>query len=516
MWNWRRYAGSRRLVALATVLLLVAAACGDSDDGGADGGSGGDAAGDYDLTVSLAQGLVSLDPLQESSRPDRIVHTNVYEPLVRRTADGSAIEPLLAAELPTLIDPTTWEIELRDDVTFESGDPLRAADVVSTIERLQDPDFDSQQVEFFATIAAAEAVDERTVRITTAEPDPVFVSRLTLLHIMQEGAAEAPGFPEESNGTGPYRIVSHERDAETVIEKVPDYWGDSEGAPERMIMSVVQEEATRVASLQAGEVDIVIQLSVDQVDQVPSAESVTGTESALLRLNTLDGPFTDPEMRAAVNHAIDRETIVETLFAGRAEPSRCQIAAPGVFGHTPGLETPEFDPDRSRQLLEDAGAVGTEISLASQETFARQREATQAIAQYLEDVGFTVNVSFPDDEDSRRQQFIEKDGYADIFFFQSSSEFFDISQQTQWLTSDGVFSAVSDPQLDELAQEAATTVDPEERQALYDELNELTCDEVLNVYIYYPSDIYGLGDDIEWTPRRDAVIVLTDVRPSGS
>lgn len=517
---------------LVVIALLTGSACSGGDeaadgtgastptgeDGAADGtGSGGattgDADGSFEVTIAVGADLQSLDPHAWQDFPGRMIYGNIYESLLKRTADGQDLEPYLASAMPTQVDDLTWEFELREGVTFADGSTFDAADVVYSIERVTDPEFDSQQLSLFNTIAEVTSVDDHLVRITTEEPDPVLPARMALLLIMPEDGADAAGFPdEELVGTGPYRLAAREPDIRTVIEKRPDYWGDNQAGPDRMVQRVIAESSTRVAALEADEVDVVVQLSPDQTDLVPRVEAVTSTESMLLRLKARSGLLADEQLRDAVNIAIDRRSIVDSLFGGHAQPSKCQIAAPTVFGHNPELEVPEYQPERARQMIQDAGAAGETLELtAFAGRFAKDRETAQSVAQYLTDAGFNVDLEFPS-QGTAAQQLLQEQFFPHAFQFSSNTELLDIAKQTQWLVSDGQFSGGSNERIDELAAEAASELDRDRRRELYHELAEVACDDASNIYLYYTQDLYGLSPDLDWQPRPDGLIYLTEMQ----
>ena len=405
-------------------------------------------------------------------------------------------------------------MKLREGVTFSSGKEFTADDVVYTFNRLFDPALESEQADLLSTIATTEAVDPMTVRFTTKEPDPILPSRLAYALIMPEGQGEVPGFPEEGlDGTGAYVFDGRTPEVEVKLKKRDDYWGDSEGAPDEMVYKVIPDPATRLAALQANEVDIIYSLAPEQASEVPQAKPVLTTESGLLRTNSLEGPFTDPRLRQAANMAIDREAIVETLFGGQAEVSTCQIAAPTVFGHTDSMTAPAYDPDGAKALVQEAGYNGDPITMYGAGRFAKMMEVAQVVAQQLSEAGFNMDLQFPSSQEQLIAQFQgDKSQYIDLMLFQSSAELFDEAQQLQWITTDGIYSATANPEADALANAATTELDPTARQEAYDQLNKFVCDNVLNIYLYYPPEIYGLSDRIDWEPRSDGLVILTDIR----
>jgi peptide/nickel transport system substrate-binding protein len=468
----------------------------------------------YGVSIAFSGDVTTLDPQKVQDLPARTVYGNIFEPLVRRSSDGKTLEPLLAADLPQSVDDTTWEVKLKDNVTFASGKPLTAQDIVYTFTRLFDPKTDSQQADLLKTIKTTTAVDDHTVRFTTDGPDPLLPSRLAYALIIPDGQGEVAGFPESGlDGTGPYELDHHTAGVEVVIKKRSNYWGgDVSAAPDTMTYKVIPDDAARLAALQANELDIDPEITADQATQVPQAAPVAVTESALLRTNTLRGPFADKNLREAASLAIDKDAIVKSLFGGQAQVSDCQIPTTRVFGHTDGLQPSTYDPAQAKQLVQQY-YKGEPITLYGIERFAGHKEVAQAVAQNLTDAGFKVDLQFPQSQDQLLAQFSgDKSKYVDLLLFQSSAEvLFDEAQQLQWLTSDGLYSSINDPQIDQLAKTAQTSLDTAARQQAYDQLNKLACDNLYNIYLYYPPSIYGLSNRIDWQPRSDGLVLAQEM-----
>ena len=210
--------------------------------------------------------------------------------------------------------------------------------------------------------------------------------------------------------------------------------------------------------------------------------------------------------------AIDRATIVKTLYNDQAKVATCQLAAPGVFGYTPGLAVPVYDPVKAKQLVSQYYKGETITFYGVKGRFAKHEEVAQTIMQELQDVGFNVKLEFPTSVDQLVAQFGggPKSGFVDLMLYQST-EFLDLAKQLQWLSSDGLYSAINDPQIDALVKTGATTFDTAARQAAYDQLNKLACDNVYNIYLYTAPNVYGMSDRITWQPRIDDLLLLTEV-----
>ena len=213
-----------RLIAALFVFTLAAAACGEDDEPAAPDTSAADAAVEAaaaeaaaaageaveapeSITIAAPDQPNKLDPHFQDGAMRRTME-NVYERLIERDlVDPSIFVPRLAASLPRLIDETTWELELRRGISFHSGEPFNAAAVKHSFERvIYDDELSSDLREQVGTITGVDVVDDYTVRINTASPDPVLPARLYMVQMVPAGATVA-GLANDADGTGPYRFV---------------------------------------------------------------------------------------------------------------------------------------------------------------------------------------------------------------------------------------------------------------------------------------------------------------------
>jgi peptide/nickel transport system substrate-binding protein len=130
-----------------------------------------------EIVIAIGSEPSTLDPQARDDGGERAVNDNIYETLMARTPDGALVPGLAAAE-PTKVDDTTWEFKLREGISFTNGEPFNADAVVASVERILDPDLKSEQLAYFGGITGAEKVDDLTVRIKTAGPDPILPSRM--------------------------------------------------------------------------------------------------------------------------------------------------------------------------------------------------------------------------------------------------------------------------------------------------------------------------------------------------
>lgn len=500
----------RSLVAMLVAPLLLAAAC-DTGGGGGSEGTGGEA----HITIAIGGEPTTLDPQLRDDGLERAVTDNIYETLLAREPDGSLV-PGLAAEMPTQVAADRWRFTLRDGVKFHDGEPLDAGAVVWSIERIADPDYGSEQYgSFFSTIVGAEEVDDGTVDVITDGPDPVLPSRMYWLKIVPPEASRDPDFAEDPVGTGPYRFVEWIRGERITLEANPDYWG-GEPSIERVTFRFVQEPGTRVSGLLAGEFDLITNLLPEDAATVPRSAAVRGLEHPTVILNAMEGITADVRVRQALNLAVDKETLAEELFAGNATVDDCQLLSPSWFGYNPHLEPYPYDPERARELLQEAGVVGGTIELIGEEgRWLKDRETIEAVAGYWREVGLEVDIRIFDFNEYLNRLF-DREHRPDAVFVVSSNELLDADRTLSGeYHREGIEASNDDARLAELIDRARSETDAEARQALYEEATRIACEQAYFLFLLNINDTYGMSERLVWEPRVDAKLLVKEMSLTG-
>lgn len=304
-----------------------------------------------------------------------IVHRATYDSLVTYPDDSTEqIEPNLASSWEISEDGTVYTFTLRDDVVFSNGDPLTAADVVFSFNRLRN--IKGNPAFLADTIAAVEAPDDLTVVVTLTQPDPTFLARLVNTTfsitnadvVRQQGGTDAEDAAEtdtaeewlnsNSAGTGPYVLESWERQEQTVLVRNPNYWGE---APyfDRVVITNIPEAATQKLAIEAGDVQLVTDLTPEQLPSLRSNPDIvvwqgTSTNLHYLVFNqdpAIGGPMSNPLVQLAVRYALDYDGYVE-LWGGSKPAS---VIPPGFFAAYGPEHGFTRDLDRARELLAEAG-----------------------------------------------------------------------------------------------------------------------------------------------------------------
>ena len=349
---------------------------------------------------------------------------NVMEPLIERDQDMGK-EPGLAVSW-ALVEPTVWEFKLREGVRFHDGTPFTAEDVVFTFDRALSATSDFK--ESISTVTGAQKVDDFTVRITTSEPNPILPDQVTSIHIVSKAWSEANGVVapanaatrEESyavrhaNGTGPFKVDLREPDVRTLMVKNDDWWGltgEDDHNVDRIIFTPINNASTRVAALLSGELDFVLDPPLQDLRRIQRTDGLKVVERSEVRSlflgmnqqgNALRGssitdrnPFQDVRVREAVNRAINAQAIQRAVMRGFSQPAG-GIIPPGVHGYAEDLDArAEFDPERARALLAEAGYPdGFEVTLdCTNDRYVNDEATCQAVVGMLARVGIDVTLS---------------------------------------------------------------------------------------------------------------------------
>ncbi|MDU0347898.1 ABC transporter substrate-binding protein [Actinomyces sp. MRS3W] len=426
----------------------------------------------------------SLNPLSDDAF--KLSRWSTAETLVNLDADGNAIPALATAWERS--NESTWRFTIRQNVTFHDGtalDAQRVADCLTFAAAYTTPPRILDGVELTVT------ADGEDVVVTTATPDPLIPQRLSSpqLVILAEaaypagGASDGPVDPV-GHGTGPFELTAVDGTAAATLERYADYWGEP-AAASGIDVTFVPEGTARGAALRTGTADLVEAVPVSQAATIDAdlLHEVPMPRTATLYLNTRNGAFTDPALRAAARDAIDVEGLVETMYEGYAD------VAAGLLGPALGWTADKrpwgsaawAGPDgvAAKGLAEGAdlpaitaaGTVpaGTTITLGSYTDRPELAEIVVLIAQQLEAVGFTVTT------DVREYSQIEGDALAGTFdaFLLSRATILDSGDPVAYMVSDfsstGSFTLcfLADDAVDAaLTRAAALEAGPERQDAI--------------------------------------------------
>jgi peptide/nickel transport system substrate-binding protein len=477
------------------------------------------------FTIGIG-GAVTMDPHSRWNAIERPALQQVYETLL--DIDSSlAIVPQLALAWK-LLDPTTWEFELRPDVTFHDGTPFTAEDVLFSIERARaDTSWVKASV---SNIAAVSTVDDHTVQIKTTAPDPLLWMRLSNIAIMSAGwarthdvrtpakvdAGEETFASLHANGTGPFMLEEFEPHGRWVMVRNPSWWGNAEYAHNiDRIMHTYKSDEENLAALLDGEIDLLVAplySGLAAIRRDPDLKLVYRPKlftaffgfdqgSAELRTSKVKGrnPFKDRRVRQAVAHAIDMEPALRPVMGELFFPAG-MLPAPGMNGYAPELDRPiPYDPDRARNLLAEAGyRDGFSITLDCPSDWGDDEIAEcKGAANQLGKVGIEVAINFLSGDDLIAKVEIrhESDFFLDTWETDPDSE----RLLTEFFQSDSKFNMVgyANPRVDELIEQIGAEMVTYARDAYLEEAWQIVTDDVAYLPIRHGVSLFAMRRNLE-------------------
>lgn len=481
----------------------------------------------------------TMDPHAVNAAPVTSFLNNVYEGLVRRD-EAMAIEPSLATAWEPLEDETGWRFTLREGVTFHDGAAFTADDVLFSYERASSEASDVRS--WFAPVTEVRVVDDRTIDFLTAAPNPLFPESIANFMILDRDWAEAndatvPARDAETfatrntNGTGPFVLASRDPGLETRLEPFEEWWGDAEHNITEAVFTPIGNAATGLAALLSGEIDFISPIPLQDAAQVEERDGfkvLEGLEARVIVLGfghnkdaltfsddlTGENPFAKREVRRAVAHAIDVDTINRVVMRGKAEPES-QLIPAGLSGYSDAhAERPAYDPEAARELLAGAGyPEGFSFGLAcTNDRYINDEAVCRAVASMLAQVGLDVQLNVM----PVRTYWDElRAGNYDMYLLGWSPGTFDAEHPIRFLaaTPDGDlgtwnFGGYSNPRVDELLPQIQQELEPAARQAMLDEVAGILQEEMAYVVLYTEPLIWAMKDNIKVTQRPDNFFIL--------
>lgn len=469
-------------------------------------------AGAQTLNFAYDADPVSLDPHEQLSGGTLQLSHMVFDPLVRWNAD-LGFDARLAATWDR-IDDTTMLFNLREGVTFHSGNPMTAADVVWTIERLKEsPDFKG----IFAGWTGVRAVDDLTVEIKTDGPSPLIMHTATYVFPMDskfymEGGAEivkhGDSFASKTvSGTGPFTITEREQGVKVVFERNPNYWDtDSPGNVQTAILTPIKEAPTRVAALLAGDVDFIAPVPPTDLERIEADENVTlvtktGTRIITLQLNQQrNAALADVKVRQAIVHAINNEGIVEKIMKGFGTAA-AQQSPKGYVGHNPALK-PRFDVAAAQALMVEAGYADgfSATMMCPNNRYVNDFKICEAAAAMLAKINIEIDLTTM----PKAQYWPEFDARAaDIMMIGWHSDTEDSANFNEFLTMTpnadtgrGQYNSgnYSNAKVDQLTLASLAETDEGVRANMLQEVEQILYDEAAYVPLHW--------QDLAWAARK--------------
>jgi peptide/nickel transport system substrate-binding protein len=490
--------------------------------------------------LATVQDAATLDPHANNSASTTILVGQIYEPLIERRPDLT-LGPALALRWEQ-VEPTRWRFTLRDGVRFAGGEPFSAEDAAFSIRRALAPT--STFGIFVDTVADAVAVDRLTLDVVTRVPDAVVPDKLTSVLIMSKAWSEANNAvrpqnfrdreefftARNANGTGPYRLRTREADTRTVLERNPHWWGGETSVTEYHHVTVTSD-ATRLAAILSGEVDMVLftpAQDIARLKQDPRIRVVEGIENRTvfigmdqardeLLFSDVKGknPFKDVRVRRAIAMALDMEALHRRTLRGQGRITGAMWTRWVNGWHEEMERRPPFDRAAARRLLAEAGYPdGFAVTMDCPVGF--YDEACQAVATMLAQVGIRVTPAI-----APNAQFIPKlqRHETSMYMLSWGVPTFDALYTLRAVMASRELAGASswnrggyaNPRLDELVRQIEQETDAEKRRGLIREAHRIHAEDVGHIPLYNPPIPWVMRTSIRTQHRADNQLRVKDV-----
>ncbi|PRO65444.1 ABC transporter substrate-binding protein [Alkalicoccus urumqiensis] len=519
------------------------AAANDEENGGGEA-EGGEAAEDQTLIFARGGDSVSLDYASVTDGESSRVTQQIYETLLFFEEDSFEVGPGLAEDWEVSDDGLTYTFMLKEGVTFHDGTEFNADAVKLNFERWADPDheyhfadegyaysvygtqFGGFQGDEGHVIDEINVVDDYTVEFQLNSQLGSFLQNMGMSYFAMTSpqAFEEHGSAINENpvGTGPFQFVSWSKDDSIVLEKYEDYWQEDMPKLDQVIFQVIPDNSARLTALRSGEIDIMDGLNPDDLQALEGEEGIQtfqrpANNIGYLGFNVEKEPFDDPELRRALNHAIDKETLIEVLYAGNAEAAK-NLIPPDYLGYNDEIEAYEYDPEMAQQMLSDAGYEDLEVELwtmpVARPYMPDPERAAEVMQGNLADIGVTAEIvtmewaTYLEQTEAGEQELFML-GWSGV---NGDPDYFFGNLIHGDAIPGGNRNFYSNPELDDLLNQAKTSIDEDERADLYMQAQEIIHEDAPMIPLVHSTPILAGSERVSgYVPHPQTSEPLTDV-----
>lgn len=467
-----------------------------------------------ELNLALVFDATSLDPMATYTLSNAKWEGELYSPLTWRDPDLVLYDGLDGRPSPEdgyglaagweYIDDLTLQMTLKTGITFHNGELFNADAVKATYDRMLAPDSQSPQAFNYSTISSVEVVDDATVIFHFATTDPVMITKMAGYgsYIVPPAASAEDGFGTSTAvGTGPYKFVEYVKDDHITFEAWDGWWGSAKPLVKTLNYRIIPDDNTRLSEFLAGNIDAFI-LNVNQVSAVEGNPDLTLVEIGSptvngLRLDAKQAPTDNKSVRQAISHAIDLQTIIDTILGGYAMPVAVW-QSPFSFGNDDTLTPYAYDTELAQQLVADSGLptpIHITYDVIGQDTQAL--EVGQAVKDMLDAVGFDVELRTQEQATYYDDYVAGKLGNVVPFGWGGWTLDYDNTYYSMYKTGESYNPSYSNAEVDSLLEQERATLDQAARLDVAKQINQIIYDDAPDVMLYQTQYVYGMNNRVK-------------------
>jgi peptide/nickel transport system substrate-binding protein len=481
-------------LAIGLIVTILPAATAQGDAAAQSGG---------ELRIALPTEPVNLDPRLGTDSNSQYVQELVYSALLRI---GGNLEPVPdLAESWENPSPERYVFHIREGVTFHDGQEVTAEDVKYTFDTVRDREFGSSFAANYSAVQEINVLDDHTVEFVLDTPFAPFLYYMNV-GIVPQHLADGGNHNLQSDpvGSGPFLFTEWRRGESVILDANEDYY---EGRPnlDRIVMVPIPETTVRLLELETGNVGIAIGIPNENIQQIRDNPDLAIAEGGAAAFHVMSfqnerAPFDDPRVRQALVHAVDKAGIVEHVYYGLFPVAHTPIV-PTSWAHNADVSTYEYDPERAKELLAEAGVDPEKLSLTIH-TWNRDAEVQIAtiMQNQLQQIGIDADISvkefaaFRDDVNAGEYDIMvmgfgrQTDPDSHLYTHFHSSQL-PPAGVNRW--------RFSNERVDELLEAARTEMDQEVRKEMYLEIQQIVAEEVPYTPLQYTTIFLAYDADLQ-------------------
>ncbi|ANH09195.1 MULTISPECIES: ABC transporter substrate-binding protein [Shinella] len=446
------------------------------------------------LTIGRREDSTTFDPIKTAQNIDFWVFSNVYDVLIRVDKSGKELEPGLAESWTVSEDGLTYTFKLRD-AKFSDGSPITADDAAYSLLRIRDDEGSLWSDSYQVIDTATQGEDARTLVVKLKTLSAPFLASLAMpgASILSKAGLESMGadaYAETPIASGAFTLKEWRRGDRVILEKNPNFWEASRVSLDGVEWISVPDDNTRMLNVQAGQLDAALFVPFSRVAELKKDPELvvtqdTSTREDHLLINHEHGPLAKKEVREALDMAIDKQAIVDTVTFGLGEVANSYIPKGALYHDDNALQRP-YDPEKAKQMLADAGAADLTLNYVVNAGNEVDEQIAVLLQQQLAKAGVTANLQKVDPSQSWDMLIA---GDYDLSVMYWTYDVIDPDQKTTFVlghdSNMNYMTRYQNEKVKELVADARIEMDPAKREAMYMEIQKTAKSDVHWIDLYY-------------------------------